>query len=87
MLRPVCFWDIIFSSLTKGNVMKKRNLPFVTLTPPATDDGALMRFARDLATLMREAEKAGIVLTIDLRSVEPFAMGNYRMQGNVRRAR
>lgn len=43
--------------------------------------------ARRLESLLQDAELSGFVITVNLESQEPLAMGNYRMVGHVRPGR
>jgi hypothetical protein len=55
---------------------------------PATDDESRLKvFDAALNALIAEARAAGVVLTVETKSLEPLAMRNYEMVGSVRLAR
>lgn len=60
----------------------------VTADTESHDQPSIVRsFARDLQCLIESAADYGVVLTIELEPVAPFAMGSYVMRGHVRGAR
>jgi len=62
--------------------------PVVTRSADPTyvrlSDGMELQLQRELETLLHKAHMLGYVITVDLKSVEPLAMGKYQMVGHVR---
>jgi len=65
--------------------------PSVT-TDESCKDGNIVQLqcaliADDLYAVLTRAHKLGFVITVDIENLQPFAMGNYRMDAKIRSRR
>lgn len=65
------------------------NYPIVNAHAEMNDEKRATRdrLTIDLLNLLERAKRNGFVITVDLQALEPLAMRNYRMIGDVRGAR